>query len=73
MAPANKMGLTPRQAELLRVFKRLAKKLGYSPSLGNMAQALGVSRVTVFKLVEQLERRGHMRRQPGANNGISLV
>jgi DNA-binding MarR family transcriptional regulator len=73
MAPANKIGLTPRQAEALRLFKKLSKKLGHSPSLGDMAGALGVSRVTVFKLIEQLERRGWVRRQPGANNGISLV
>lgn len=73
MAPQNKVGLTPRQAELLKVFKKLSKKLGHAPSLGDMAGALCVSRVTVFKLVEQLERRGWMRRIPGANNGISLV
>lgn len=73
MPPASKVGLTPRQAELVAVFKKLSRKLGHAPSLGDMAAALGVSRVTVFKLVEQLERRGWVRRLPGAKHGISLL
>ncbi len=63
--------LTPRQLQLLRTIKVFQDKLGYSPTIGELADRLSISRATVFGHIEQLRRKGLVSHQP--NRTRSLV
>jgi SOS-response transcriptional repressor LexA len=53
------MGLTPRQADCARAIEDLTARLGYTPSLDELRQALGLkSRSNVHRLVAKLRERG---------------
>jgi len=56
--------LTPRQVEILRYIRDVRMREGYSPSLQEMGDALGLTKVTVFEHVAALERKGVLTRGP---------
>ncbi len=49
---------SPKQLELLRLLSRFQRDHGYCPSLEEMGDILGVSKVTVYQHVRALERKG---------------
>ena len=55
--------LTPRQMQILFFAREYRKELGYSPTLQELADELGVSKVTVFEHLGVLERKGIVRRE----------
>lgn len=55
--------VTPRQMEVLRFVRDYRGKQGYSPTLQEMADSFGLSKVTVFEHVGALERKGLLRRE----------
>lgn len=68
------MGLTPRQAELLRFIKRHIAEHGYAPTFEVMREALGLhSKSGVARLIEGLEERGAIRRLRGAPRAIEVL
>ncbi|MAE28911.1 MAG: transcriptional repressor LexA [Planctomycetota bacterium] len=66
--------LTRRQAEIIEFLRTYQGEHGISPTLEEMAHNFGVSKVTIFGHVAELERKGVIKRQePGASRSIQLV
>ncbi len=64
------MNLTPKQLHILTRIRDLRLSQGYSPTMQELADELGVSKVTVFEHVEALIKKGALLRQ--ANKARSL-
>jgi len=65
--------LTKRQRDILDFFQDYTRVQGISPTLEEIAQSLGVNRVTVFGHVAEMERKGVLRRSaPGISRGLEL-
>ncbi len=62
--------LTPKQQKILLLIRDWQLTRGYSPTMQEMAEELGVSKVTVFEHVEALIKKGALRRD--ANKARSL-
>ena len=59
------ISLTPRQNEALRFIAGFIESKGRSPSMQDIARGLNlVSKAGVYRLVQALEERGHVRRAP---------
>lgn len=54
--------LTPKQMRILTLVRDYQRKHGYSPTMQEIADALGVTKVTVFEHVSGLEKKGLLRR-----------
>ncbi len=58
-------GLTPRQARILRFIERTIQERGYPPTVREIGEAVGLtSSSSVHAQLENLERRGLLRRDP---------
>ncbi|HET6428149.1 MAG TPA: transcriptional repressor LexA [Phycisphaerae bacterium] len=55
--------VTPRQMDILRFLRDYRDKHGYSPTMQEMADCFGLTKVTVFEHVGALERKGLLRRE----------
>ena len=64
------LNLTPRQLHILTRIRDTRLARGYSPTMQELADELGVSKVTVFEHVEALIKKGALVRQ--ANKARSL-
>ncbi|MBN2212445.1 MAG: transcriptional repressor LexA [Sedimentisphaerales bacterium] len=69
--PVSEQVLTPRQVEILDLISDYRRGRGCSPTMQEMAEALGISKVTVFEHVEALIGKGLLRRE--ANRARSLI
>lgn len=68
------MALTRRQRQVLDVVRDLIERNGYSPSLEEIGEQLGLSSVaTVHKHVSHLVQKGYVRRAWNQNRSIELV
>jgi repressor LexA len=66
--------LTRRQHEILEFMGRFTVLHGISPTLEEIAQELGVNKVTVFGHVAELERKGVLARAGrGISRGLQIV
>src|SRR5260221_7595482 len=66
--------LTRRQREILTFFESYRRQHGISPTLEEIAQSLGVNKVTVFGHVAELERKGVLvRSKHGISRGLQPV
>jgi repressor LexA len=65
------MNLTPKQLRVLRLVDQWRRTKGYSPTMQELADQLGVSKVTVFEHVESLISKGALERD--ANKARSLT
>lgn len=65
------MTLTPKQVEIFRLIRDARLTHGYSPTMQELADELGVSRVTVFEHIEALIKKGALTREK--NKARSLV
>lgn len=66
--------LSPRQLEVLRFVRQELRDKGIAPTLKEIAFALGVrADSTVHKHLEQLERKGYLRRRWNNARGITLI
>lgn len=66
------MNLTPKQLRVLQLIRRSRKNRGFSPTMQELADALGVSRVTVFEHVEALIAKGALNRDPNKARSLSV-
>lgn len=66
------MNLTPRQLQILTRIRDLRLTRGYSPTMQELADAMGVSKVTVFEHVEALIKKGALVRQPHKARSLGL-
>ena len=52
--------LTPRQIQLLQIIKKFQDNNFYSPTIGELASRLGISRSTTFEHIEELRKKGYL-------------
>lgn len=66
------MNLTPKQLTILTRIRDLRLARGYSPTMQELADELGVSKVTVFEHVEALIKKGALIRQPNKARSLEI-
>ncbi len=66
------MNLTPKQLKILQLIRDHRIAHGYSPTMQELADELGVSKVTVFEHVEALIKKDALRREPNKARSLSL-
>ena len=67
------MNLTPKQLKILQLIRDKRVQAGYSPTMQELADALGVSKVTVFEHVEALIRKGALTREPNKARSLTIA
>lgn len=66
--------LAPRQAAALSFIRRYIAEKEFSPSLEEIRAQLGVSsRSAVAELLDKLERKGFIEREPGSRRGLRVL
>ncbi len=65
--------LTPRQVEILILIRDTRRKFGYSPTLQEIADELGVSKITIFEHVEALAAKGMLVRHSYRARSLELT
>ena len=66
------MNVTPRQMDILRLIRQHRLSRGFSPTMQELADRLGISKVTVFQHVEALEEKGLLQRSPHRARSLAL-
>lgn len=66
------LNLTPKQLTILTRIRDLRLARGYSPTMQELADELGVSKVTVFEHVEALIKKGALLRQPNKARSLEI-
>ena len=66
------MNLTPKQFAILKLIRSYRIAHGYSPTMQELADELGVSKVTVFEHVEALIKKGALKREPNKARSLSI-
>jgi repressor LexA len=67
------MNLTPKQLKILQLIRDHRIACGYSPTMQELADELGVSKVTVFEHVEALIKKGALKREPNKARSLSIA
>ncbi len=65
--------LTPKQMRILTIVRDYQRKHGYSPTMQEIADVLGVTKVTVFEHVSGLEKKGLLRRSRHRARSLELT
>lgn len=68
-----KMNLTPKQLQILKLIRDSRVRRGYSPTMQEIADELGVSKVTVFEHAEALIKKGALVREPNKARSLSIA
>ena len=66
------MQLTPRQLEVLRFIVDFRMGHGISPTLAEIAERMGISKITVYEHVEQLIKKGVLEKQKYQSRSLSV-
>lgn len=66
------MNLTPKQLRILQLIRDWRIRHGYSPTMQELADEIGVSKVTVFEHVEALIKKGALIRDPNKARSLSI-
>lgn len=64
--------LTPKQMKILTLIRDTRLSKGYSPTMQELGEALGVSKVTIFEHVEALIKKGCLTRDPNKARSLEL-
>ena len=67
------MNLTPKQLRILKLIRDWRVLHGYSPTMQELADEIGVSKVTVFEHVEALIQKGALTREPNKARSLSIA
>ena len=67
------MHLTPRQLDIVRFILNYRARWGFSPTLQEIGDSLGVSAVTVFEHARALKRKGAVRHTPNQARSLEVV
>lgn len=67
------MNLTPKQLEVVKLIRECRAINGFSPTMQELAEELGVSKVTVFERIEALIRKGALLREPNKARSLSIA
>jgi repressor LexA len=65
--------LTPKQLRILTLIRDYQRKHGYSPTMQEIADAFGITKVTVFEHVTALEKKGLLRRARHRARSLELA
>lgn len=65
--------LTPKQMRILVLVRDYQRKHGYSPTMQEIADTLGITKVTVFEHVGGLEKKGLLRRSRHRARSLELT
>ncbi|MCZ6837028.1 MAG: transcriptional repressor LexA [Planctomycetota bacterium] len=66
------MNLTPKQLKILTLIRDSRIVFGYSPTMQELADELGISKVTVFEHVEALIKKGALQREANKARSLSI-
>ncbi len=66
------MNLTPQQLRIFRLVRDSRNTRGFSPTMQELADSLGISKVTVFEHVEALIAKGALRRDANRARSLSI-
>ncbi|MFG0275923.1 MAG: transcriptional repressor LexA [Phycisphaerales bacterium] len=66
------MNLTPKQLRILKLIRDSRVRRGFSPTMQEIADELGVSKVTVFEHVEALIKKGALVREANKARSLSI-
>ncbi len=64
--------LTPKQLKILTLIRDTRLSRGYSPTMQELGEAIGVSKVTIFEHVEALIKKGCLTRDPNKARSLEL-
>ena len=67
------MNLTPKQLRILQLIRDWRVRRGYSPTMQELADEIGVSKVTVFEHVEALIKKGALIRDANKARSLSIA
>ena len=67
------MNLTPRQLDVLVAIRNYRHLHGYSPTMQELADQLGTSKVTIFEHVGALEKKRVLRRDKHKARSLEIV
>ena len=67
------MNLTPKQLRILSLIRDWRVRHGYSPTMQELADEIGVSKVTVFEHVEALIKKGALVREANKARSLSIA
>ncbi|MCE9620101.1 MAG: transcriptional repressor LexA [Planctomycetes bacterium] len=67
------MTLTPQQIKIFRLIRDCRNSKGFSPTMQEIANELGVSKVTVFEHVEALIEKGALIRKPNKARSLEIA
>ena len=67
------MNLTPKQLRILKLIRDSRVRRGYSPTMQELADEIGVSKATVFEHVEALIKKGALVREPNKARSLSIA
>ncbi|MBL8990946.1 MAG: transcriptional repressor LexA [Phycisphaerae bacterium] len=67
------MNLTPKQLRILALIRDWRVRHGYSPTMQELADEIGVSKVTVFEHVEALIKKGALVREANKARSLSIA
>ena len=67
------MNLTPKQLRILKLVRDSRVRRGYSPTMQELADEIGVSKVTVFEHVEALIKKGALVRERNKARSLSIA
>ena len=67
------MNLTPKQLRILQLIRDSRVRRGYSPTMQELADEIGVSKVTVFEHVEALIKKGALVREANKARSLSIA
>ena len=67
------MNLTPKQLKILQLIRDWRVRRGYSPTMQELADEIGVSKVTIFEHVEALIKKGALMREPNKARSLSIA
>lgn len=66
-------GITPKQAEMLKVIVKFEKKNGFAPTIDELASLTGRTRTPTHSMLVQLEQRGRIKRRAGSARSIEVL
>jgi len=67
------MNLTPRQLDVIVAVRNYRHLNGYAPTMQELADQLGTSKVTIFEHVGALERKGAIRRDKHKARSLEII
>ena len=68
-----KINLTQKQINVLRFFRDFRAERGISPTLEEAARELGVSKITIYEHLNQLVKKGAVRRDKARARSVSVL